>query len=72
MRPNKSRIQADKCSGGAVLLKPMVEKSYLPVSFLAHFIYMLVPAKTLCDSDAQIFVFIDNLKGFIVYFDGWN
>ena len=55
----------DKCSGGTVLVKSMIEKSYLPVSFLAHFIYMLVPAMTVCDPDAQIFVFIDKLKGFV-------
>ena len=62
MRPNKSYVQADKCPGGAVLIKTMIEKSYLLVSFLAHSIYVFVPAEVVCDPDAQVFIYASTVS----------
>ena len=74
MKPNKSCIQTDKGSRGAVLIKLTVEKSYLLVSFLTHIFNVLIPAEAACDpnTNCMVFVGIDNPKGFVGYLDGYN
>ena len=55
-----------------MLVKTTIEKTNLSVSFLAYLIYVFVPAEIVCDPNAQIFICIDNFKGFVGNLDGWD
>ena len=55
-----------------MLVETTIEKPYLSVSFLAHSIYVLVPAEVVHDPDAQTFICINNFKGFVTDLDSWD